>query len=159
MNTSTMNLYARLLFLLGAAAVMVACAETPAGPTVAVMPGPGKPFEVFQEDNAYCKQYASTEISGAPSGVKQVATGAAAGAVVGAVAGTLLGDSRNAAGAGAATGALFGTAAGAGNADQSSAGLQRRYNVAFEQCMYSKGNQVPGFASNRYYPPPPPPRR
>lgn len=156
MDTSSTNRYAKLLLLLSVASVMAACAETPTGPTVAVMPGPGKPFEVFQEDNAYCKQYASTQISGAPSGAKQVATGAVAGAVVGAVAGTLLGDSRNAAGAGAATGALFGTAAGAGNADRSSAGLQRQYNVAFEQCMYSKGNQVPGYATNRYYPPPPP---
>ena len=153
-----MNTYMKSLLMISVAALLVACAETPTGPTVSVMPAPGKPFEVFQEDNAYCKQYASAEISGAPSSGQQVATGAAAGAVVGAVAGTLLGDSRNAAGAGAATGALFGTAAGASNADRSSAGLQRRYNVAFEQCMYSKGNQVPGFSRSGYYPPPPPPR-
>jgi len=29
--------------------------------------------------------------------------------------------------------------------------------VAFEQCMYAKGNQVPGFSAPAYYPPPPPP--
>lgn len=134
-----------------------ACSDMPTGPTVPVMPAPGKPFEVFQEENAYCKQYASTEISGAESSGKKVAVGTATGALVGAVAGTLVGDSRNAAGAGAATGALFGTAAGAGAADQSARGLQQRYNIAFEQCMYAKGNQVPGFRTSRYRPPPPPP--
>lgn len=153
-----MNASVKSLLMIGAGMLLAACAETPTGPTVSVMPAPGKPFDVFQEDDAYCKQYASTQISDAPSSGKQVAAGAAAGAVVGAVAGTLLGDSRNAAGAGAATGALFGTAAGANNADRTSAGLQRRYNVAFEQCMYSKGNQVPGFSRSGYYPPPPPPR-
>ncbi len=149
----------KLLLACAAATLLAGCSDVPTGPTVAVMPAPGKPFEVFQQDNVYCKHYASQEISGAPSGGQQVAAGAAAGAVVGAVAGTLLGDSRNAAGAGAATGALFGSAAGAGNADRNAYGLQRRYNLAFEQCMYSKGNQVPGFAAQSYYPPPPPPRR
>ncbi len=157
MHTSTIG--TKVLFVCAATALLAACSDVPTGPTVAVMPAPGKPFEVFQQDNAYCKQYASQEIAGAPSGGQQVATGAAAGAIVGAVAGTLLGDNRNAAGAGAATGALFGSAAGAGNADRSAYGLQRRYNLAFEQCMYTKGNQVPGFAAQSYYPPPPPPRR
>lgn len=158
MDISKLNFCAKTLLVMAAVAVMAACAETPSSPTVMVMPGPGMPFQVFQEDNSYCRQYASTEISGAPSGANQVAGGAAVGAAVGAVAGTLLGDSRNAAGAGAATGALFGTAAGASSADRSSAGLQRQYNAAYEQCMYSKGNQVPGFSPRAYYPPPPPPR-
>jgi uncharacterized protein YcfJ len=153
MNTSCLKPWVCVVLLCGA---VTACSDVPTGPTVAVMPAPGKPFEVFQQDDAYCKQYASQQISGAPGGGQQVAAGAAAGAVIGAVAGTLLGDNRNAAGAGAATGALFGSAAGAGNADRSAAGLQRSYNVAFEQCMYAKGNQVPGFSPSRYPPPPPP---
>jgi len=154
MNTARPKLCLSALLLCGAVS---ACADMPTGPTVAVMPAPGKPFEVFQQDDAYCKQYASQQIAGAPGGGEQVATSIAAGAVIGAVAGTLLGDNRNAAGAGAATGALFGTAAGGRSADRSSAALQRRYNVAFEQCMYAKGNQVPGFSPSRFYPPPPPP--
>jgi len=31
-------------------------------------------------------------------------------------------------------------------ADESSWDLQRRYDWTYEQCMYAKGNQVPGFA-------------
>ena len=158
MSRSAVNTYTKTLFLCAAALALGACVDAPTGPTVTVMPGPGKPFEVFQQDDVYCRQYASSQISGAATGGQQVATGAAAGAVIGAVAGTLIGDSRNAAAAGAATGALYGTAVGGANADMSNAGLQRRYNVAFEQCMYAKGNQVPGFsAPAAYYPPPPPP--
>src|SRR5215469_6152881 len=114
------------LFVVVVVTGLAACSDMPPGPTVPVMPAPGKPFDVFQEENAYCKQYASEEISGSESATKKVAGSAAAGAVLGAVAGTLMGDSRNAAGAGAATGALFGTAAGAGAADQSGRGLQQR---------------------------------
>lgn len=87
----------------------------------------------------------------------KTATGAAAGTVLGAAAGAVLGG-RNGVGAGAATGLLFGTAAGAGAADRSSMSLQRRYNIAYEQCMYSKGNQIPAYGygySNYAYPPPP----
>jgi hypothetical protein len=34
--------------------------------------------------------------------------------------------------------------------------LQERYNFAYAQCMYSRGNQVPGFAPAGAPPPPPP---
>ena len=34
--------------------------------------------------------------------------------------------------------------------------LQQRYDLAYSQCMYSRGNQVPGFQPS-YAPPPPPP--
>jgi hypothetical protein len=39
---------------------------------------------------------------------------------------------------------------------------QRRYDNAYQQCMYAKGNQIPGSAvtpskRTRWIPPPPPP--
>jgi hypothetical protein len=41
--------------------------------------------------------------------------------------------------------------------------VQRRYDNAYQQCMYAKGNQIPAMepmpARNGYVPPPPPPRR
>ena len=49
-------------------------------------------------------------------------------------------------GDGAGAGALGGTAVGAGPAQGAQASLQQRYNLAYAQCMYSRGNQVPGFA-------------
>ena len=138
---------------------LAGCATVPppTGPTVAVMPAPGKPFELFQEENAYCKQYAQAEIGPAPNEADRTVGNAAAGALVGAAAGALLGDSRNAAGSGAAAGLLIGAANGNESTDRSRMGLQERYNLAFEQCMYAKGNQVPGYAGQPYYPPPPPP--
>ncbi|HKT31572.1 MAG TPA: hypothetical protein VJS89_03635 [Gammaproteobacteria bacterium] len=145
-----------------AAAVTVAiagCAQMPVGPTIAVMPAPGMPFEVFQRDNYVCQQYAQQSLGVNPSKVAgdQVAGGALAGAAIGATAGALMGGNSSAAGAGAATGLLFGTAAGAGAASDTSYGLQRRYNIVYAQCMYAKGNQVPGYAAPPYVPPPPPP--
>lgn len=147
--------------ILGAAVALaiVGCAQMPTAPTVAVMPAPGMPFDVFQQDNYLCQQYARQSLGGNAGNVanQQVATGAVAGTVIGAAAGALIGGNSNAAGAGAATGLLFGSAAGAGSANQTTYGLQRRYNLAYAQCMYAKGNQVPGYAAPQYMPPPPPP--
>ncbi|MGA9853537.1 MAG: hypothetical protein WBR15_11480 [Gammaproteobacteria bacterium] len=137
--------------------VLAGCAQVPVAPTITVMPAPGMPFEVFQQDNAICQQYAEQQLGANPNQVanNQVAAGAVAGTVIGAAAGALLGG-RNGAGAGAATGLLFGTAAGAGAAGQTGMTMQQRYNIAFAQCMYAKGNQVPGYAPSNYAPPPPP---
>lgn len=141
------------------ATAIAGCAQMPVGPTIAVMPAPGMPFEVFQQDNYFCQQYAQQVLGANPSKVAsdQVVGGAVAGAAIGAAAGALLGGNSNAAAGGAATGLLFGTAVGAGNASDTNYGLQRRYNIAYAQCMYAKGNQVPGYAAPAYMPPPPPP--
>ena len=34
----------------------------PTGPNVMVLPGAGKPFELFQVDNAVCRDYAQGQI-------------------------------------------------------------------------------------------------
>lgn len=148
--------------ILGAtfAMALAGCAQVPVAPTIAVMPAPGMPFEVFEQDNNLCRQYAQQQLGANPQQVanSQVVGGAVAGTVIGAAAGALLGGNSNAAGAGAATGLLMGTAAGAGAAGQTGMSMQQRYNIAFAQCMYAKGNQVPGFAAPYYAPPPPPPQ-
>jgi len=147
--------------LFGAAIVTACagCAQLPVAPSIAVMPAPGMPFEVFEQDNNLCRQYAQQQLGANPQQVanNQVIGGAVAGTVIGAAAGALLSGGRGyGVQSGAATGLLFGTAAGAGAAGQTSMTLQQRYNIAFAQCMYAKGNQVPGFAAPRYAPPPPP---
>lgn len=141
--------------------VLIACTPTlPAGPSVAVMPGKNKSFESFQNDNAVCTQYARGQIGVDPqrNARDEGAAGAVTGAVLGAAAGAALGDSSRAAGAGAGAGLLLGAAAGNNNAVRSSGQLQRRYDVAYEQCMYAKGNQLPQMEYPRYrsvgYPPP-----
>jgi len=89
---------------------LTACATIPAGPSVTVWPGPGKPFEVFQSDDAACRQWASQR-------------------------------------------------AGERAPYEDESALQRRYDNAYMQCMYAKGNQVPGVGGpyRRAVPPPPPP--
>lgn len=147
------------MLVAAAAAAIAGCAQMPVGPTIAVMPAPGMPFEVFQRDSYVCQQYAQAAIGGNPGKMAsdQVVGGAVAGAAIGAAAGALMGGNSSAAGAGAATGLLFGTAAGAGAAGETTYGLQRRYNIVYAQCMYAKGNQIPGYAAPPYVPPPPPP--
>lgn len=132
--------------------LLAACASQPLGPTVTVLPAPGKPFDVFQGDQALCKDYAEGQVAGGAQRANnsQVLTGIV-GTVLGAGLGAAIGGGRGAA-IGAGAGALGGTAVGAGPSAQAQGSLQDRYNTAYLQCMYSRGNQLPGYAA----PPPPP---
>ena len=148
-------------FLLGMAGLLslAGCASVPNGPSVAVMPAPGKPFDLFVAEDRECRQFAQQSIgktvseAGADSEVKSMAAGTA----IGAVAGTVLGGNRNGAGTGAAVGLLAGTSIGANEARYSERDSQRRYDIAYEQCMYAKGNQLPqsGYQPRARYAPPP----
>ncbi len=126
------------------------CATTPTGPSVLVLPAPGKPFEVFQSDDAVCRQWASQQIGVQPgeSANKTLVSGTAVGTLLGAGLGMAIGAATGQFGAGlgigAASGAIVGTAAGIGPASGTQWEAQRRYDNAYVQCMYSKGNQVPG---------------
>ena len=160
---------ATLILCLGASALMLgACATIPPGPSVMVLPGTGKSFEQFRGDESYCRQYADSQVgttsnaAAENSGIKSAAVGTA----IGAVAGAAIGGSQGA-GVGAGTGLIVGALAGSGAANASSYGVQRRYDFAFEQCMYAKGHKIPSsgaFASSGAVrrpaapPPPPPPR-
>ena len=148
--------------ILGATlAVMLAgCASIPTGPSVAVMPASGKPFDQFQADNAICRQFAEQQMGANPNQVarEQVITGAATGAAIGAASGALMGNGHeNQTESMAGAGLIVGSAAGASAANASTMSLQRRYDIAYMQCMYARGNLVPGYPAPRYTPPPPPP--
>jgi len=133
------------------ALALSACATVPAGPSVMVLPGTGKPFDQFQVDDSLCRQWAFQQ-SGAPgaqaSAGQSVATGAVMGTILGAAAGAALGAIGGNPGLGAAVGAGFGavggTATGASAASVDSYTMQRRYDFAYQQCMYARGNQIPG---------------
>ena len=157
----------RGLLLFSVLAVISGCATMPTGPNVVVLPAPGKPFEVFMTDDAVCRQWAQQQIGGAsPSQTanQNTATGATVGALVGAAMGAAIGAATGNAAAGAAigggTGLLGGTAMGSSAGAASEYQLQRRYDIAYQQCMYAKGNQIPGAVRHQaraYVPPPPPP--
>ena len=122
-----------------------ACASEPMGPTLAVMPAPGKPFDVFQGDQTLCKQFAASEVQGGAQQAnnKQVGT-AVLGTLLGAGLGAAIGGGRGAA-IGAGAGAVGGTAIGSAPVGREQYSLQQRYDLAYGQCMYARGNQVPGF--------------
>ncbi len=140
-----------------------ACATVPTGPSVRVLPAPSKPFEVFQADEAACRQWASQQAGTSPNdAVNQNLAGGAvlgtlAGAGLGAAIGAASGNPGIGAAIGAASGLIGGTAIASGSAYGAGYAAQRRYDDAYVQCMYAKGNQVPGVTPRRAYPPPPPP--
>lgn len=156
----------RWVLLLGSAvAALSGCASLPTGPSVMVLPAAGKSFEQFQVEDAACRQWAAQQVGGPPGAPvnQNTAVGAAVGTAVGAGLGAAIGAASGHAGAGAAIGAgagLLGGAAAGANADQASGwNAQRRYDMAYQQCMYAKGNQLPGVYPSAYratIPPPPP---
>lgn len=153
-----------------AAVVLVAgCVHIPPGPNVMVMPGTGKSFEAFEYDDAACRNYAASRVD---PGTRRAANdtalaGATVGTVVGAATGAAIGaaagDPATGAAVGAGVGLLGGTAVGASDAEYARWTVQQRYDAAYSQCMYAKGNRVPvprgSHAAAAYTTPPPPPSR
>jgi hypothetical protein len=131
------------------------CATLPTGPSVRVLPAPGKTFEQFQVDDVVCRQWAAQQIGISPQETvnQNAATGAVVGTAVGAGLGAAIGAASGHPGVGAAIGAgsglLVGTATGANAGNVYGWEAQRRYDNTYIQCMYAKGNQVPGTV--RYY--------
>jgi outer membrane lipoprotein SlyB len=159
----------RLLAMLVLACCASGCATIPPGPSVLVMPGGGKSFEAFQADDYTCREWAQAQSGwNANETVNQnLAGGAIAGGALGAAAGALIGAASGNVGPGAAIGAGAGLLAGSAMAHNRAYGagweVQRRYDNAYQQCMYAKGNQIPAavqepIRQSRYVPPPPPPR-
>ncbi len=155
----------RWIGLLIVVPLLGACATVPTGPSVMVLPGSAKSFEEFQADDAVCRQFAYQQTGTTPgeaasgSGIASAAVGTALGAAAGAAIGAAAGSPGIGAAAGAGGGLLFGSAVGASGAQYSSSQVQRRYDIAYQQCMYAKGNQIPGVERSyrRGTPPPPPP--
>ena len=87
---------------LAAGVLLRGCVELPTAPTVAAMPSPYKPLEVFQGEDQVCRSYAYQQVQAQPNN-------------------------------------------GGDYYYDSYYGQQYRSNVAYEQCMYSKGNQLPGY--------------
>ncbi len=155
-----------LFFLLILALVALSgCATVPTGPSVMVLPAQGKPFEVFQSDDYACRQWASQQIGVSPNDAanQNLVAGGFLGTLLGAGLGAAIGAAYGNPGAGAAIGAasglVSGTALATGPAYATGYEAQRRYDYAYQQCMYAKGNQIPGVRSSRrsVAPPPPPP--
>lgn len=120
--------------------LLAGCATQPLGPTIPVMPAQGKSLTDFQKDEDFCEQYAFDRVSGRVKqandeefkrGVIGAAIGAGLGALVGNTKGALVGGT---------AGALIG---GSSRGGYDQYGAQRRYDIAYAQCMTARGNQVP----------------
>jgi hypothetical protein len=152
---------------IAAGCLLAGCATLPSGPSVMVLPGNGKSFEVFTYDDALCRQWASQQLGTSAQQANNAAVNSAAvGTVLGAAGGAAIGAAYGNPGMGAAVGSgvglLGGSAVGANQTAGAQWELQRRYDYAYMQCMYAKGNQIPVPASavqqhSSAAPPPPPP--
>lgn len=148
--------------------VLGACATVPTGPSVRVLPTPGKSFEQFMAEDAVCRQWAeqqlgmSTQDTINQNTAGSAVVGTAIGAGVGAVLGAASGNAGTGAAIGGGTGLLFGAASGSSSGQAYGYEAQRRYDNTYVQCMYAKGNQVPGtvrtLRKSRPVAPPPPSR-
>jgi len=146
---------------------LVGCVRIPPGPNVMALPGRGKSFEAFQADDIACRDYAAYRTdpgarhAATDTAVANAAVGTVVGAATGAAIGAAAGNPAMGAAVGAGAGLLGGTAIGADQAERTRYTLQRRYDAAYTQCMYAKGNQVPlprgSQPATGYGPPPAPP--
>src|ERR1700689_402975 len=140
----------RLTIGVTAALALSACAVAPpSGPRVMALPGAGKDFGTFQQEDAMCRQFASGQSGGAAgaqaatnNAVGTAVAGTVIGAGLGAALGSVAGQVGTGAAVGAAAGALVGGSAGASNAQLSAADIQQRYDVSYTQCMYAHGDTV-----------------
>jgi hypothetical protein len=140
----------RLAVGVAAGLVLSACAvPPPSGPRVMALPGPGKDFGTFQQEDAMCRQYGYGQSGGAASAqaatnnaVGTAVVGTVVGAGIGAALGSLAGQVGTGAAIGGTAGALIGGSAGANGAQYSAADMQQRYDASYTQCMYAHGDSV-----------------
>jgi uncharacterized protein YcfJ len=110
-----------------------------------VLPGTGISFDRFRNDDYICQQFALAQVGGTTPNQAAISSGvasAAVGTVVGAALGAAIGGGRGAA-IGAGSGLVAGSLFGSRSASTSMYELQQRYDIAYIQCMYTKGHQVP----------------
>jgi hypothetical protein len=125
--------------------VLVSCVSLPDAPSVMVLPGTGKNFTSFRNDDMNCRQYAYQQIGGETPNQAAIASGAGSaliGSGLGAAAGAALGGGGGAA-IGAGTGLIAGSVVGSSNANYSGYAAQEAYDNAYIQCMYGQGHRVP----------------
>jgi hypothetical protein len=134
-------------------AALAACTVAPpSGPSVTALPGPGKSFPQFQQDDDQCRGYAAERTQNAPQDAAAASNNAdataVAGTLIGAAAGAALGSLSGNVGTGAAVGAGAGLLAGASSAGGQAQGaadsLQQQYDAAYEQCMVGNGEALNG---------------
>ncbi len=121
----------------------------PSGPNVVAMPGSGKTYEQFTNEDATCRQTAAIQTGPGPSAqqttnatVGSAVIGTALGAATGAAIGSAAGAVGGGAAVGGALGLLAGSAIGTSNAQGGGYAMQRNYDITYSQCMAAHGNTI-----------------
>ena len=153
----------RTFFLFLLVIALAGCATGPTGPTVSVIPAPGKPFEVFQAEDAGCRQWAEQQINGMnpaqtanQKDCRRCSNRHGRGRGPRRARRVCLGTRRSRSSHRRSDGPRRWCGCGQQCGRSLRIALQRRYNTAYTQCMYSKGNQVPGAYRPVSATPPPP---
>ena len=141
-----------LVAVLLAPLALTACATHPNDaprPNIMVLPGAKKSMTSFENDERRCRVWAEDhmgEFTPGEAAADSTARSALGGAALGAGAGALIGSTQGQVGSGAligaASGLVLGTLAGSSAGDRSAATVQRRYDIAYAQCMTAAGNTV-----------------
>lgn len=148
--STQINIFFALISFIGVTFLAGCTPPPPSGPTIAAMPHRGEALATFQADDYACQNYAQETI-GSPEAQQQTETnnvvestiiGTTAGAAVGALLGSAGGNAGTGAAIGAGAGLLGGAAVGSNNEAATGMSAQRRYNVAYAQCMTSKGYKI-----------------
>jgi hypothetical protein len=140
-----------MVVLVGELLMLTGCVTLPVGPSVAVLPAPEKPQEVFVADDAACREDAAQQTGLTQphimaqhelrSAVLGPLLGGAAGAALGAAFGAAAGHAGLGAATGAGAGLVLGTAGGAAAGSGAAGGLQGRYDQAYQQCMAASNSR------------------
>jgi outer membrane lipoprotein SlyB len=135
----------KMSFVLLLIPLLDACVTAPVGPSIMALPGTGKTFKQFSNDDFYCREFANVRVGGVTpnqAAVTKGVTSAAVGTAMGAAAGAAFGGGAGAA-IGAGAGLLGGGMVGAATSGYSGDETQQRYDMGYIQCMYGLGHQVP----------------
>lgn len=138
--------------------MLAGCATVPSEPGVLVLPGAGKTYEQFRDEDAVCRHYAQDRVGTTPEQAADdsVARSAGIGASLGGASDAPIGAGSDDVGVGAAIDAGNGAAAGSAAADTAADAVQARYDISYLRCMDAKGNRVPPPPGHPGYSPPPP---
>jgi hypothetical protein len=150
---------------------LTGCAAVPHEPRIAAYPSPGKPPDLFADEDDQCRAMA-VDAMNADAPVDAVVGSALVGTLIGAAVGNAVsGRHHDRTESGAITGLIMGTAAGLNRSAAIDQSAQRLFDRIYARCMMAKGNRLPGVVYRQsgapppppppvgagYYPPPPPP--
>lgn len=141
-----MKKFPSMLIAISTLTLLAGCVTPPMGPMIPVEPGPGKSPQAFDQDDEYCRDYASDKVQGRVNAANDEAVQRGLiGTIIGAGLGAAVGNTKGAI-VGGTAGAVIGSSSGAGYSQH---GVQREYDMAYARCMASRGNDVPGWYEHR----------